>query len=67
MEQAYSNHSPDYTDFNDSAFVVINGQVTVLASIENGVLKSIVTATLVGNLSTIPRRPMARILLGSEL
>lgn len=26
----------DYIPFNDSAFVVINGQVTVLASIENG-------------------------------
>ena len=28
--------SRDYTGFNDSAFVVVNGAVTVLASIENG-------------------------------
>jgi hypothetical protein len=28
--------SPDYAPYNDSAFAVVNGQVTVLASIENG-------------------------------
>lgn len=36
LTQYWDFVSRDYIPFNDSAFVVINGQVTVLASVENG-------------------------------
>jgi hypothetical protein len=36
LTQYWDFVSRGYTSFNDSAFVVVNGQVTVLASVENG-------------------------------